>query len=377
MSASSKVNGIWKTAVEIKSKVNNTWRTVVSGYRKESGVWKAFYRIIYPYVAPTFSAYVASATYPANDYSNSRTYFAKSTNGTTWTNILAPKQNINSILFGNGRYVAIESYADSASIISSTDGVNWASSPLPSNEFWNEGAYGNGIFVIIKTAGSGYTPTNAGVMSTNGTSWTSITLPVSGTSWQIAYGYGARRFVAVSSEGYSVYSSNGIDWTLSTVTPADIGAKLGRIAYGGNKFVMVGEYSNYACYSLDGGETWIRYTLPVDLRNKVLFIAYSPDLSMFLVGRYGGYGTTSFWYSSDGINWLFDTNIVSGLNIDISSLSFVNKKFVVSGPSLDVGIARITGTTWPQLNGSSWVVSNLNIATPSGYFFNQVTDIGG
>ena len=73
---------------------------------------------------------------------------------------------------------------------SSTDGITWTVRTLPSSQYWNSVAYGNGMFVTTAVG------SNASAYSSDGITWTALALPASEEWWGIAYGNG--RFVAVA-----------------------------------------------------------------------------------------------------------------------------------------------------------------------------------
>ena len=60
--------------------------------------------------------------------------------------------NWTAIAYGDGKFVAIMSYAQKAAY--STDGINWTKATLPSSAQWGGIAYGDGKFVTLENGGN-------------------------------------------------------------------------------------------------------------------------------------------------------------------------------------------------------------------------------
>jgi hypothetical protein len=110
-----------------------------------------------------------------------------------------------------------------------------------------DGAYGNGIFVLV-----GF---NQLVTSTNLTTWTISTIP--NYNWtSVSFGNGL--FVAVA-DGTNVaaVSTNGINWSLITLPTNSFWQD---VSYGGNAFVAIGGSTDgliSRCSNLSGNESWL------------------------------------------------------------------------------------------------------------------------
>ena len=225
---------------------------------------------------------------------------AYSANGTSWEGIAGGagaaaepttpgdsgfgQNRIRGVAYGGGIFVAV---GQNGRMAHSTNGTTWEgiaggtgatatpSDPGASQFGTNEirgVAYGGGRFVAVGASGRM-------AYSSNGISWTGIaggsgataepTTPGAsqfGTNTITAIAYGGGRFVAVGASGRMAYSSDGISWTgiaggtgtgPSPTTPGASGFgtnSIQNIAYGGNRFVAVGNSGRMA-YSTDG-VTW-------------------------------------------------------------------------------------------------------------------------
>lgn len=95
----------------------------------------------------------------------------------TGTSLNIPLSGIRDITYGNGKFVAVGSNADTNLVAYSTDGITWATSPLG----FKGGSiiYGDNKFVIVGEK-SAY--------STDGITWTETILPDTETWQDLAYG---------------------------------------------------------------------------------------------------------------------------------------------------------------------------------------------
>ena len=109
--------------------------------------------------------------------------------------------------------------------------------------------------------------------STDGINWTESTISSTSRSWQsVCYGNG--KFVAVaSSTNYFAYSTDGMNWTEGTIS--NTSREWRSVCYGNDKFVAVAWFSNYFAYSTDG-INWIESTISNTNRywNSVCYGSY-------------------------------------------------------------------------------------------------------
>ena len=84
------------------------------------------------------------------------------TNNTWQSSNLPTSQSWYSVIYGNGKFVAVSSSASAATY--STDAINWSASTLPSSQTWYSVTYGNGKFIAVSNS-------NIGAYSTDGINW--------------------------------------------------------------------------------------------------------------------------------------------------------------------------------------------------------------
>lgn len=243
--------------------------------------------------------------------SNSSDKVAYSEDGIIWQTIKLPSgQDLTSVSFGVGKFVAIDQYCK---VLYSTDGINWISKNLGQDlgiytNFYSI-CFGEDKFVAL---GIG----DVAVYSVDGVSWRTINLPSIAlgtdhvTSWNCACS-GGGKFVALSPSEVMIYSNDGISWS-SEQLPS--GSWHG-LCYGNDKFVAVG--ANGKCmYSFDG-INWIEAYLPCTANFQSVcygggkFVAISSDSEVVV-------------YSMDGINW----EIYSYYQLENSSDTLMLSRFV-------------------------------------------------
>ena len=151
-------------------------------------------------------------------------YGAYSYNLTTWTAVNIPfNQNWNSIVYANGKFVAVGTGVASTDVSSlySTDGITWTASALPTaNTSANAVTFGNGYFLATST--SGIYSGSPYYYSTDGITWTANAMP-SPQDWS-AVAYGNGKFVAVS-------QTNGTSAAYSSAIPSTFGIYNGPAAH--------------------------------------------------------------------------------------------------------------------------------------------------
>jgi hypothetical protein len=129
---------------------------------------------------------------------------AYSANGTSWTAATLPASaNWSGVAWGNGRFVAISTTANSTGGYQgaySFDGITWRSCNLDNAVAWNKIRYGQGIFTTTST-----TSTTKIATSEDGINWKSQTLGATSTWADVAFGNTNRtpRWVTISSAASS------------------------------------------------------------------------------------------------------------------------------------------------------------------------------
>ena len=117
---------------------------------------------------------------------------SRSEAGTTWTLRVPGFNNLRSVTYGNGLFVAVGEFHDGGTILTSPDGVNWTQRvPGTSNDLESVG-YGNNTFVAVGWYGIIFT-------SPDGVNWMVQTSPTRAFLSGVTYGNGT--FVAVAFYG--------------------------------------------------------------------------------------------------------------------------------------------------------------------------------
>jgi hypothetical protein len=156
-------------------------------------------------------------------------------NGATWDNgTIAGVASLFKVAYGNGRFVAIDSYSDNVAV--STNGVVWTtySLGLPLYDYLRGIRFGGGLFLVATSDGNIYT-------SADGVTWQPRS-PIDFTGIVEPYvssvSYGGNSFlVVVSNSSVNFTFDQGESWS-----PVDLGA-LGAIydgTYFNGAFLLVG-----------------------------------------------------------------------------------------------------------------------------------------
>ena len=165
----------------------------------------------------------------------------------------------------------VDSGGASNTINKSTDGGNsWgAGANLPTNDFWQDVAYGSGKWVVV--AGTPAAPSTNGAYSTDdGSSWTAFTLPAS-SAWKKVI-WARDRFVATtaktdSSTAETAVSFDGITWHAGSMEPGEWTG----LGYAQGTFCAVksdtGSQSDVIAFSRDGFH-WRTKLLPAGFETR-------------------------------------------------------------------------------------------------------------
>lgn len=291
-------------------------------------------------------------------------------------------------------------------------GQNWIAKSGP-NRTYEQGAYGNGIYLYL--ANNGYLAT-----STDANTWTESTAMRSVTTANtrsIVYSSGLTGF-AVGSEGAVVYSSNnGASWTrtfisgMSSVSSVTAGGSTlvaydsgGRVAtstngttwtyrgdmttlagwgsgafsgepyggaYGNSLFMLVGfnvSPSNFStCATSPDGITWTNRpglnTAVSANGGTIRNVAWAPTLGMWFAGGFASspVGGIIAYSSDNGANWTVSSGATSFLSgISVRWITEVNGTIVAMAGTNTIITSR-DGVNWQSQTG----LSNLGITTDS------------
>jgi hypothetical protein len=157
-----------------------------------------------------------------------------SPDGVSWTSRSSGvSQYIEHVIWANNRYVAV---GEKGLMITSPDSINWTVIPPVTPADIEDIAYGNGTFVGVGGYFDFYGAVTTVITSTNGTDWQSqFSVAFFGTRARgVAFGGG--KFVLVGNDGLSAVSSNGVLWTDSFHAYDNFRS----IGYSSGRFIAVG-----------------------------------------------------------------------------------------------------------------------------------------
>ena len=265
-----------------------------------------------------------------------------------WTSVLNSPftNNINSIVYGNGLFIAggiggriaySSNGISCSSVSNSTFGTDWI----------NSIAYGNNMFVAVGRNGKM-------AYSNNGITWTAVSNSTFGTDSINSIIFGNNKFVAVGDNGKIAYSSNGITWTAISNSNY-VFRTIDGIAFGNGKFVAVGSTEsafNGPMYSIDG-ITWTQFVsnTPTNI-SSAHGIAYGNDMFLAITNQ-----SNRLLYSNDGITWTSRIiNIPFGY---ITTISYGNNKFVIGGLAGNMAQSS-DGITWNDVSDINFGGNGVN-----------------
>ncbi len=275
--------------------------------------------------------------------------------GVTWTNNLGlPASQQYRAAYGGDKIVAIRVGGASTNAYYSSNGVTWTAATLP-NADWASVVYGNGKFVAV-AKGSATT-----AYSTDGVTWTTGNSGVSSGAFKVIYGNS--KFVAVNQQTSNnlFYSTDGITWTAGSINSGS--SAWTSVIFANGKFVAIGvAASANAAYSTDG-VTWNV------VNSHSLSSADSAGIA-YGNGKFVGFITSSsttstvITTSTDGITWTNPTATGLGAGVGIQGAGgvnsygfiFVDGKFFIAARTTNVsnGIFQSTdGITWTASNGGT------------------------
>ncbi len=225
-----------------------------------------------------------------------------SPDGVAWASQSVPAgaQQLRSVAFGAGTFVAVSDTRQPNVFVTSPDGVTWSERVAPTAQAgWTTLAYGNGTFVVARRgAGSQLIMT-----SPDGSNWTPRSHPSFGATVGI-YGvhgvaFGAGVFVAVAIDGPPsariMTSTDGITWTLRT-SPS--GRNITAVCYSRVLGVFAAIASNGAAMTSSDGVTW--QERPASAGAAWCSIAADSVTGAFLAVALDAFQTLS---SAVGVSW--------------------------------------------------------------------------
>jgi hypothetical protein len=218
-----------------------------------------------------------------------------------------PQITNNSILYGNGKFVA----PSGSGIFSSTDGIAWTSSPSPTTSLPDIMQFGNGLFLIKPNLGDTY------YTSTDAVSWTTRSLPsFSGaqsgmTSLDFKNGLflGSTSFKSSSLDLKILKSTDGISWTRISSPPIPSGSSSLSIAS-----VSINDNSTLAFFNGQSNGAYVlnltnnSWTLSDQQNYNQSRSGFSNNL-FFTIGGEGG-SQMRISTSPNGIQWTRSSDIL-------------------------------------------------------------------
>jgi hypothetical protein len=180
-----------------------------------------------------------------------------STNGINWTQHTTP--NTYLLCYGNNKWLRSD-YFGLQQVSFSTNLTSWSSVTNTgiSNVWINSIAYGNGKYV----AGGYNQYTGSLWYSSDGITWTNVTSMSNYNFWKVIYANGL--FIASCSDGLA-YSSNGISWTVV------FSNNIMDIAYGNGNILAPVYNSNYG-YKSTSGNSWTGFSgMPAQNWNAIAY----------------------------------------------------------------------------------------------------------
>jgi hypothetical protein len=253
-------------------------------------------------------------------------------NGREWTSIGKAVSYYNDLAYGNGVWIISKPASSGATntLYYSTDnGTTWTDANINSGADFSAFCYGNGIWVAGQKQGGNF------FYSYNGINWTASTEVSGGSVISIIYGGGY--FIASNGGSKGIaYSSNGTTWTYSPI----IGYSTNNVCYASDKNKWVAsssETESDGIYYSINGTTWS----PAVNAPFSIYVAYGNG--KFIACSSDG---TGIYYSTDGISWT-QSNLTSG---SFYCASYGDGLYIASGVVNSKGVMYYStdGITWTQ-----------------------------
>lgn len=239
-------------------------------------------------------------------------FFSSTTNYTTWT-VRTNPGFMDSIDWGNGRFVSVSGNSAGAAYIS-TDGINWTDksgqAPNSTGTTYNYRSvvfsWELGIHFINKSFNQ--TSNHAAFSSDGGLTWTSSTLP-SSRDWTVP-GVGQNKIIVPSGwntqSNVFAYTSNGFTWSTGTFPSSQYWS---NVAYSSSLNIWVAvsggfmASSTVGAYSSDG-VTWQASTMPSGFWYRVLYVS---GVGFIAINGLAGSNSNVAAISTNGTTWTTTT----------------------------------------------------------------------
>ena len=307
---------------------------------------------------------------PSGDGFDTYGIILTSTNGTNWTTVLSlSRYNFASKL----KWTGTEWYVFCTNgILKSVDGTNWTTTGNVGGSvyYFDVGpvvTYTKPTFIAVGQGG------NTIATSNNGTTWTGAG---SGVFRTAGYGvsWNGKEWVAVGSGGNNIaYSSDGILWkgnSLQALSTQGNDVAYGKDISGNGLWVVAGQGGNSIATSSDGGNTWVGRGTTV-FTTAGWCVAFGKDGSGNRLLVAVGQGTNTIATSSNGITWtgrgatIFTTK---GIGV-----TYANNLWIAVGQGGNSIATSVNGINWIGLGSTIFTqgngiryTNNLWVATGTG-----------
>jgi hypothetical protein len=295
--------------------------------------------------------YIVSASGLANGY--------RSTDLTTWTNFSFPNYIFpGALIYGNGIFVLLGQFQ----VITSSDGISWATTNLTLPNRPRDVIYANSQFVACCTAGT-TSSTSLFLTSPDAITWTTRTSPTTGAKF-FAIIYVLSKYISVGTNfnlNFSIIntSSDGVSWT--EYSPG--GAASRGLTFDGTNIFVIGNANSFTTST--NTTTWIAGSTTI---GQLLCVANGTNSNFFGAGNTmfvaGGNAPASglnatVIYSYDGFGWSkgnisggsFGQNLVG-----IKGIVYSNGRFITN-----TGLISTDGINWTTttsfVNNSSCLIT--------------------
>lgn len=237
-------------------------------------------------------ALMSAGSYPVTFTNNNAVWASRSLSA------VAPNADISGLVYGGGKYLAVEQTIGGGTI-ASTDGITWTTnsvSPFGISGYAQSIAYVSGLtqkYVALGNAYRGATLATALASSTDGITWVTRAHPF-GVSTKIGYGAvvtNGSNYVAVVDASLAIntsigYSTDGITWTTTGVASI---SSVGTITYTNGQYIYLGVNSagGRPYQTSTNGTTWTTKATPDVLpANQYMRVAFGNSTYIFQAGNY-------------------------------------------------------------------------------------------
>jgi len=269
---------------------------------------------------------------------NSTASIATSTNGIDWTVRTTPTTTgINKFAYGAGVYVAV---GNSGNIFSSPNLATWTSRAAGAQAF-GDVIFDNGQFVAVGAAGACYT-------SSDGLTWTTRSAG-STQFYKVIWAAGTiNLFVAIGVGGLLYTSPDGTTWTSRSAGSATFS----DIAFDSTNNVLVLVGLSGTVYTSTNGTTWTNRTLGVNtvVLGNVIYDG-TQWLAFILTQNGGGY----FKSINSGVTWV---RVAFPDEITMSRVVYLGGKYIRLAPNY-ISLSS-DGVTWRSADQVTYRTSSFN-----------------